>query len=248
VKAARYGMVVDIDGCNGCGACTLACAAENNIPPVPERATSRTGLAWMRVERLTDRSPEGTPRVAFVPMMCQHCGRDTPCVHVCPQNAVEVDPKTGIVAQIPVRCLGCRYCMAACPFHARAFNWWDPQWPKGMEDTLNPGVSTRSRGVVEKCNLCHGRLQAARERAAAAGREELTAEDGYLPACVESCPNGAILFGDLDDPKSDVARAVATGRPFRWLDALGLDTKIYYTSEQPFVRKLARSNRGGQPG
>jgi Fe-S-cluster-containing dehydrogenase component len=247
VKPKRYGMVIDIDGCNGCGACTLACAAENNIPPVPERATVRTGLAWMRVEKVVDRAAKRAPRVAYVPMMCQHCGRDTPCVSVCPQNAVEVDPKTGIVAQIPVRCLGCRYCMAACPFHARAFNWWDPEWPKGMEESLNPSVSTRTRGVVEKCNLCQSRLLAARERAAAAGRKDVTAEDGYLPACVEACPNGAILFGDLNDPKSDVAHAVATGRAFRWLAALGLESKIYYASEQKFVRKLAEADRQGTP-
>ncbi len=244
-RNARFGMVIDIDRCTGCGACVLACAAENNVPPVPPRADARTGISWMRVERVVDRSAEGPARVAWVPMMCQHCGRDTPCVHVCPQNAVEVDPKSGIVAQVPVRCLGCRYCMAACPFHARSFNWWDPEWPSGMQESLNPAVSTRTRGVVEKCNFCHGRLLAARERAAAAGRRELAPEDGYVPACVEACPSGAILFGDLDDPESAVARAVAAGRTFRWLDALGLDSKIHYASRQAFVRRLAEAPTGG---
>jgi molybdopterin-containing oxidoreductase family iron-sulfur binding subunit len=101
------------------------------------------------------------------------------------------------------------------------------------------------RGVVEKCNLCHGRLQAARARAAAAGRHDLEQADGYVPACVEACPNEAISFGDLDDSRSVVARAVASGRVFRWLAALGLEAKVYYASAQSFVRRLAgASDRG----
>lgn len=244
-RAARFGMVVDIDRCAGCGACTLACAAENDVPPIEPTADSRTGLAWLRVERLVEPGEGDHRRVAWVPMMCQHCGRDTPCVQVCPQRAVEVDAKTGIVAQVPVRCLGCRYCMAACPYHARVFNWHDPAWPAGMEDSLNPAVSTRMRGVVEKCNLCHGRLQAARARAAAAGRRALEAADGYVPACVEACPSGAIQFGDLDDPDSVVAREVASGRAFRWLASLGLEAKVYYASAQRFVRRLAGADDRG---
>ena len=105
-------------------------------------------------------------------MMCQQCGEKTPCASVCPQNAVEVDPASGIVAQVPVRCLGCRYCMAACPYHARSFNWWDPDWPGRLAETLNPEVSTRTRGVVEKCTFCSHRLQAAQDAQAAAGRRD----------------------------------------------------------------------------
>jgi menaquinone reductase, iron-sulfur cluster-binding subunit len=125
------------------------------------------------------------------------------------------------------------------------FNWWDPEWPAGMDDSLNPAVSTRMRGVVEKCTLCHGRLQAARARAAAGGRHELAAADGYVPACVEACPSGAITFGDLADPASAVARAVASGHAFRWLAALGLDAKVYYTSRRSFVRRLAGAEERG---
>ena len=158
--AARYGMTIDVDRCNGCGSCMVACAVENNVPPAADRATDRTGLTWIRVFRI-DNGVEGAGRrSAFVPVLCQHCGKDTPCVSVCPQQAVDVDPATGIVGQMPERCLGCRYCMAACPYHARYFNWWDPAWPAGMEKTLNPDVSPRMRGVVEKCNFCHGRWHA----------------------------------------------------------------------------------------
>jgi molybdopterin-containing oxidoreductase family iron-sulfur binding subunit len=159
-------------------------------------------------------------------------------VHVCPQQAVEVDPATGIVGQMPERCLGCRYCMAACPYHARFFNWWDPQWPAGMEKTLNPDVAPRMRGVVEKCNFCHGRWHAAKERAAAAGKPEIEA-GAYVPACVESCPTGAIRFGDLKDAASEPAVAAKDAHSFRLLEKLGTEPKIYYHSKRDWVRQVA---------
>src|ERR1017187_4501707 len=183
-KPARYGMTIDLDRCTGCGACMIACAVENNVPPA---------------------RPEATP---------------------------------GIVDQMPQRCLGCRYCMAACPYHARYFNWWDPQWPPGMEKTLNPDGATRMRGVVEKCNFCHGRLQAARARAAAVGRRELRPGE-YVPACVEACPAAAIVFGDLDDPASEVAGLSRDGHAFRILERLGTEPKIYYRTARPWVRQAA---------
>ncbi len=164
---ARYGMVVDLDRCNGCGACVVACAVENNVPPADEKANERNGISWLRVQRV---EAPGEARAAFVPLMCQQCGDKTPCASVCPQNAVETDPESGIVAQVPVRCLGCRYCMVACPYHARSFNWWDPDWPGRLTETLNPAVSTRTRGVVEKCTFCSHRLQEARQRAGGRGR------------------------------------------------------------------------------
>lgn len=237
-KPARYGMVIDLDRCNGCGACMVACAVENNIPPAHPKATERTGTTWIRVYKVTNGQRFPNTRVAYVPLPCQQCETHTPCVSVCPQNAVEVDPATGIVNQMPQRCLGCRYCMAACPYHARYFNWWDPVWPAGMERTLNPAVSPRMRGVVEKCNFCHGRLHAARERAAAEGQSAL-APLKYIPACAEACPSGAIMFGDLNDPESPVARLVKNGEAFRLLSRLGTDPKVYYRSTQPWVREIA---------
>ena len=158
-------------------------------------------------------------RETFIPIMCMHCEHETPCVKVCPQQAVEVDKATGIVMQMPQRCLGCRYCMTACPYHARYFNWSDPAWPPGMEKALNPDVAPRMRGVVEKCNFCHGRWHAAR----ADGQTD------YTPACAEACPTQAIRFGDL-------ATLPRPAGSIRLLESLGTEPKIYYHSSRVDLR------------
>lgn len=238
---ARYGMVIDVDRCTGCGACSTACAVENNIPPAHEKTTARTGLTWMRVYRASNGGEYPRAKNVYFPISCQHCGEHTPCVSVCPQNAVDVNPETGVVSQIPARCLGCRYCMTACAVHARYFNWFDPEWPEGMENTLNPDVSVRMRGVVEKCNFCHSRWQSAKEKAAAAGKREIDPAD-YVPACVEACPAGAIVFGDLDDLRTAAARASRGPKAFRLLAKLGTEPKVYYLSDHEWVRRLADSD------
>ena len=237
----RFGMVIDVDRCTGCGACMVACAAENNVPPAAPRATARTGITPMLVHRVSNRVGGEGRQEAFLPVTCMQCEHETPCVTVCPQQAVQLDPATGIVMQMPQRCLGCRYCMAACPYHARYFNWWDPAWPPGMEKSLNPGVSVRMRGVVEKCNLCHARLHAAQEKAAAAGKREIGPR-GYAPACAEACPTGAITFGNLADENDPAAEAAHSPEAFRLLARLGTEPKIYYRSERAWVRALAEAH------
>jgi molybdopterin-containing oxidoreductase family iron-sulfur binding subunit len=227
-------MVVDLDRCDGCGACVVACAVENNVPPAAEQATRRTGISWLEVHRVE----QADGRAAFVPTMCQQCDARTPCASVCPQNAVELDASSGIVGQVPVRCLGCRYCMAACPYHARYFNWWDPEWPGSLVETLNPAVSTRTRGVVEKCSFCSHRLQAARARQAAEGGDPATVPE-YTPACVEACPARALVFGNLADPESEAARLAESPGSFRLLEGLGTGAKVYYHSRRPWVRRAA---------
>lgn len=235
----RYTLVVDLDRCTGCGSCGTACAVENNIPPAPEGSTERTGVVWMRVHEVPT-TAAAAERSTFVPIPCQQC-ENPPCVDVCPQRAIEYDPRTGIVGQIPVRCLGCRYCMVACPYHTRSFNWWKPEWPQGMEATLNPDVSVRTRGVVEKCNFCVQRLQAARAKASAAGKAEIDPAD-YVPACVEACPSRALSFGDAADEKSEVARLAKDGESFRLLAGLGTGPKVVYRSTNPVVReRLSRT-------
>ena len=220
----------------------IACAVENNVAPAPAGADERKGITWIRVFRVDNPGSPGA-KAAFIPVLCQQCGEETPCVSVCPQQAVQVDPATGIVGQMPERCLGCRYCMAACPYHARYFNWWDPAWPAGMEKTLNPDVSPRMRGVVEKCNFCHGRWHAAKQRAAARGQREIDARE-YVPACVEACPAGAIRFGDLNDAQSAPAQAAKENGQFRMLEKLGTDPKIYYHSKREWVHEIASSPAG----
>ncbi len=244
-KAARYGMAIDLDRCTGCGACMVACAVENNSAPAERAATPRTGVTWMHVSLMTNGGTFPDSDSVFVPMMCQQCGEDAPCVSVCPQNAVAVDPDTGIVGQIPQRCLGCRYCMTACPYHARSFNWWDPVWPEGMDRLLNPSVSPRMRGVVEKCNFCHGRLHAAMERAAAEGKREINPAD-YVPACVEACPSKAIVFGDLADPSSEVSVLRKDTNSFQFLPRLHTAPKVFYRSERQWVRDLAEHVPGSE--
>src|SRR4030042_5179573 len=108
LKKVRYGMAIDLDRCTGCGACVIACAVENNPPPMPAEADDRKGVTWIRVYKVTNGSSFPESRAAYVPVMCQQCGHHTPCVSVCPQQAVDVDPTTGVGGQMPERCVGCR--------------------------------------------------------------------------------------------------------------------------------------------
>lgn len=232
-KAARYAMVVDLDRCNGCGVCMVSCAAENNVPPPNAKATPRTGLNWLRVFAVE--TGQGT---AFLPVMCMQCEDETPCASVCPQKAVEFDPMTGVVGQIAERCLGCRYCMAACPYQARVFNWGDPRWPAELVPAMNPMVSVRQRGTVEKCNFCHGRWHAARQKAAAEGRRKITTEE-YQPACAEACPAQAITFGDLEE----ASFAAEAKNGFRLLDNLHTGPKVFYKTAREQVRAAVEVSR-----
>jgi Fe-S-cluster-containing dehydrogenase component len=248
-NAKKFGMVIDLDKCTGCGTCTVACMAENNVPFREDDTDKLLSVAWMRVYRLTNGKPFPDAEECYLPRPCQHCEGShghSPCVSVCPATATDYDMDTGIVSQIYTRCFGCRYCMAACPFHVRQFNWWDPVWPDGMEKSLNPNVSVRMRGIVEKCSFCIHRYQGAKERAYMEGRREL-AENEYQTACTQACPAGAITFGDLNNPDHAVHQIAQPdnrhgGKPknpkaFRLLERLGVNTKVYYLSSREWVRR-----------
>lgn len=221
---ALWGMVIDLDRCTGCQACVMACKAENNVPAVgPEEAKRERIISWMQV--LTEKSEEQDGgKVRFVPRPCLQCD-DPPCTKVCPVYATYRNPE-GIVAQIYARCIGCRFCMAACPYNAKYFNWHRYQKEKPGQ---NPDVSVRPNGVVEKCTFCHHRLQKARERADAENRELRPGE--YTPACAEACPAQAIVFGDLSDPASEVSKLSRSPRAFRLQEELGTKPKVIYLTE-----------------
>ncbi|HET7786966.1 MAG TPA: 4Fe-4S dicluster domain-containing protein [Myxococcales bacterium] len=221
---ATWGMVIDLDRCTGCQACAMACKAENNVPAVgSEEAEKERVLSWMQVLAEPDEEHEGEVK-RFLPRPCMQC-EDPPCTKVCPVYATYKNPE-GIVAQIYGRCIGCRFCMAACPYNAKFFNWHEYQHPSPGQ---NPDVSLRPKGVVEKCTFCHHRLHRIREQAAVEKRRLLPGE--YNTACAEACPAQAISFGDLTDPTSEVARLARSPRAFRLLESLGTRPKVIYLTE-----------------
>jgi len=231
----RYGMVIDLDRCTGCGACGVACSAENNIAyRTDETDKLRTGT-WMRLYRLNNGKPFPKTRVAYFPRPCMHCQHQTPCVSVCPVNATQIDEK-GVVSQIYPRCIGCRYCVAACPYHARLFHWWDPVFPQGLENYLSPDVSVAMRGVVHKCTFCHHRYQRAKDRAFMEERRDLK-EGEYNTACAEACPTQAITFGNLQNPESPVAKLSKSPQAFRLLEKLGSQPKVFYLTSQEWIQR-----------
>ena len=233
----KWGMAIDLDKCTGCGACMVACQAENNIAPVPEASNKRRSLNWLLVYKLGNGKAFPDNEVAYLPRPCQQCGT-YPCASVCPVIATTKDEEGGIVSQVHPRCIGCRYCMAACPYHSRYFNWADPVWPEGIEKTINPDVSTRPRGVVEKCHFCHHRFMAAKDKARLEGRDPMRLGDGdYITACTEACPNGAIIFGDLNNKEHLVHELSQHPNAFRLLSKLNTEPQVYYLSKRAWVRQ-----------
>ena len=224
ITMPRWGMVIDLDVCSGCQACVVACATETNVSlgSNKEAAMGRL-IRWIQtLVTLDGEYPHVTAQL--LPVMCQQCERP-PCTYVCPVAATYLNPD-GVVAQIYWRCIGCRYCVNACPYTIKWFNWWTPSWPGEMEKGTNPDVELRYKGVVEKCLFCYHRFQRAKEQVKAEGRP-LRQED-YLPACVEACPTNAIVFGNLDNPESEVSQLSRSPRAFRLLEELGTKPKVTY--------------------
>ncbi len=220
----RWGMVIDLDRCTGCAACEVACKSENNVTTVsPEQTDIGRAMSWMKVvTKVEGEFPNTT--MQFFPRPCMQCD-NPPCTPVCPVGATYLDDE-GIVAQIYPRCIGCRYCANACPYIVKYFNWYRPEWAESERQYLNPDVSVRPKGVIEKCTFCHHRLQKAREDARAEERE--LREEDYQPACAEVCPTGAIVFGDLDNPNHRVYAMKEDSRAMRVMEELGTEPKVYY--------------------
>lgn len=221
----HWGMSIDLSACTGCSACVIACQVENNIPLVGKDEVRRNrDLQWIRVDRYYHRDDAGDLRVIHQPMMCQHCDH-APCETVCPVLAT-VHSDEGLNQQVYNRCVGTRYCANNCPYKVRRFNWFD--YPRNDEENLvlNPDVTVRMRGVMEKCSFCIQRIQDARIRANAEGRS--IADGDMLPACMQSCPTKAIRFGDMNQADSHVRLASAGPRFYRVLEELGVKPSVGY--------------------
>jgi molybdopterin-containing oxidoreductase family iron-sulfur binding subunit len=220
----RWGMAIDLERCIGCGACTTACHAENNIGIVgPEQVKKGRILHWIRIERYFEHHGEEL-ETRFLPMLCQHCGT-APCEPVCPVYAAYHTPE-GLNAQVYNRCVGTRYCANNCPYKVRVFNWYSWEWPEPLNWQLNPDVTVREKGVMEKCTFCVQRIRDAQNTARLQNRA--TTDGEITPACAQTCPGDAIVFGNIKDPNSRVARVAASGRGYRVLESINTQSGIVY--------------------
>lgn len=210
-RKTRWGMVIDLSKCrDGCTDCIKACNATHNIPQLAQRAHE---IKWIWTEPFDKVFPFAQSgytatqeATAQVPLLCNHC-ENPPCTRVCPTQATW-KREDGVVMMDWHRCIGCRYCVAACPYGSRSFNWEDP---RPALATVNPDFPTRTRGVVEKCNFCEERLA-----------------DGLKPACVEACRNGAFVFGNLADPDSEPRKLLRARFAIQREPELGTGPSIYY--------------------
>jgi anaerobic selenocysteine-containing dehydrogenase/Fe-S-cluster-containing dehydrogenase component len=247
----RWAMTVDLARCTGCSACVTACYAENNIPTVGAAwqnatiyAVERPGfnvtrgreMAWLRIERYFEGAPTASPNeefeTRFVPMLCQHCG-NAPCEPVCPVYATYHAPD-GLNVQVYNRCVGTRYCSNNCPYKVRYFNWFgygEPDrkqyaFPEPLNWQLNPDVTVRTKGVMEKCTFCVQRIREAENRASLEHRD--LEPDEFTTACAAACPSRAIVFGDAADPTWSVAQLAQDRRAYHVFEELNTYTAVVY--------------------
>jgi molybdopterin-containing oxidoreductase family iron-sulfur binding subunit len=240
-------MHVDLNGCIGCGACTVACMSENNVPVVGKHEVHRHHeMSWLRIDRYFYGNVEN-PSTVYQPMMCQHCD-NAPCENVCPVAATN-HSHDGLNQMTYNRCIGTRYCANNCPFKVRRFNWLDyttadlfgkneryvgteeGDVPFGADNltrmVLNPDVTVRSRGVIEKCSFCVQRIQEGKLTAKREGRQLRDAD--VKSACQTACPTGAISFGDRNNPESDISKKLKSPILYRVIEETNVQPNVHYT-------------------
>lgn len=220
----RWGMSVDLDKCIGCGACIAACYAENNIPTVGKELVEKgREMQWLRIERYREEEYSDYGN-RYIPMMCQHC-ENAPCEPVCPVYAA-YHSKDGLNVQVYNRCIGTRYCSNNCPYKVRRFNWFSYEHPHPTNLQLNPDVTVRDKGVMEKCTFCVQRIVEVRDNAKDEGR---IVRDGEIkPACVQTCPTNALVFGNLLDEESLVSKLKNNPRAYLPIEEYNTRSAITY--------------------
>jgi Fe-S-cluster-containing dehydrogenase component/anaerobic selenocysteine-containing dehydrogenase len=246
----RFALTVDTNACTGCGACSVACYAENNLPIVGrDKVREGREMGWIRINRYWETDVGGQDDIRFVPMMCQHCGH-AGCENVCPVLATyhNID---GLNAMVYNRCVGTRYCSNACPFTVRRFNYHTYAWPEPFNLMLNPDVTSRTMGVMEKCTFCVQRIRQVKSAFRDGGNFNATVPNEVLeqlPACAEACPSQALTFGNLNDESGKNALTRKSARNYEPLGDLNVFSAVNYLAKANFHYDPTAHHAGSHGG